>query len=591
MVTMFSLLGRLAKSLESEPTDCQTPSQPCPSPSSSESSLSTIPSESPDTFSALHSSLAPPELSDSHQGSTENLSFTGSSPVMADKKKRAPQPPSHLVHGSQNGGNQISLKEINNPAYVEEHVSQQGKKMSLPLPDYESLFPQKRHGVQGQTRWDHIIAEVNQKHRDSPPDFVVREMSVDGPEEYNPSLRSSLESPAMKHNQTRNQEPKPVLSKKALPPLPPKAAAPTLPQSAESSQRRSQNSDPQPPVSSAPFTLPGTANAGTSSRESISMRSMSGKTKALPPTPSPRPSSQSHSGTALPDDEVNVQVTLNQEAPKAIPRQRVAVKEPVEQVSSAPPVVSEKRINSNIQTSSLRAGSADNKGRPTQDNFAELDPFPSINLLSRDPWAQGAHTQEVDGLFTGSVLKTEHRLEDRGMTAEDLDYIFKQDKPTDPFAGLNGADSNGHSEYSRKDEVHRERNSPRQSQSLSSPTQSNMKLFQSHLETIEETPPAADKTSVSQRDATNEFKLSKPRADLKTRSRLHGGEDSFGAEQFTAASASAPFEPLQLAEEEPEPETGNLSGGKPVRAWVSPETQQVAGQNSNGGGLSFTPRR
>ncbi|KAG7243876.1 hypothetical protein INR49_006031 [Caranx melampygus] len=53
----------------SEPADCQTPSQLCPSPATSDSTLSSVPSESPDHFSNLHSSLAPPTISQSPSGS------------------------------------------------------------------------------------------------------------------------------------------------------------------------------------------------------------------------------------------------------------------------------------------------------------------------------------------------------------------------------------------------------------------------------------------------------------------------------------------------------------------------------------------
>ncbi|KAG8012169.1 Rab11 family-interacting protein 1, partial [Nibea albiflora] len=222
---------RFTQSLESEPADCQTPSQLCSSPTISESTLSSVPSESPDTFSNLHLSLAPPTISQSPlgspRGSVENLSSVGSSPTMADWKKRAMLPP-HPVQGSQTGGNLASVREINNPAYVEVDGSQQGKRMSLPLPDYETLFPQKRHGVQGQTRWDHIIAEVNQRNRDTEPELLGPEMSVDGPVEHGHSLRSSLpqESPAARHHQTQPQEPKPVSSKKAPAPAPPKYVSP-----------------------------------------------------------------------------------------------------------------------------------------------------------------------------------------------------------------------------------------------------------------------------------------------------------------------------------------------------------------------------
>lgn len=591
---LFSLLGRLSQSLESEPTDCQIPSQLCPSPATSESTLSSVPSESSDTFSSLHSSLAPPNISPSPSGSPcgsiENLSSVGSSATMADKKRRAPLPPLHPVHGTQNGGIHVPVREINNPAYVEVDGSQQGKKMSLPLPDYETLFPQKRHGVQGQTRWDHIIAEVNQRHRDVPPDFLGQEMSVDGPEEHGPSTRSSLpqENPALRHYQTQPQVTKPVSSKKVAPLAPPKSATPPDPRPvADSSQRRSQNIARQSLMQPNPSAVPGPVNTDASSRESLSVRSRDEARKVLKPSHAPRPASQMDCATTTPDDQRNVQVTVNKDAPRAKPRQKASGSEPVQQENSAvTPVVS---LNSNIQTlSSSSMSSMDKKDRWTQENFAEFDPFPSTNLLSKDPWTQVKQNQEVDDLFTGSVQKVQ-TLEDRGMTADDLSDIFSQEKLPDPFAVFNGSDLNREGEY-RKDS---EQASPafqrrRQNEILPSTT------FKSQQVPAykEETTTTANQ-SLSARTVKNESVTQKLQADVKTPSHLNGREDPFGAEPFTVTSARSSLEPLQVVMEEPEAQAESLSGGKtPLRAWVSPsEMQPVSAQNSNGGGLSFTPRR
>ncbi|XP_063050910.1 uncharacterized protein rab11fip1a isoform X1 [Engraulis encrasicolus] len=49
------------------------------------------------------------------------------------------------------------------PAEAPANQPNKSQMPDLPLPDYEILFPKKRHGVMGQTRWDHIIAEVNQR--------------------------------------------------------------------------------------------------------------------------------------------------------------------------------------------------------------------------------------------------------------------------------------------------------------------------------------------------------------------------------------------------------------------------------------------
>ncbi|XP_068594457.1 rab11 family-interacting protein 1 [Brachionichthys hirsutus] len=540
---------RLAKSLESEPPECQTPSQPCPSPATSEPPLSRVPSESPDTFSTLHSSLAPPDLSGSPRGSTENLSSVGSSPTMADKKKRAPMP-SSLVPGTQNGGSHTAVRNINNPVYVEENGLEQGKKMSLPLPDYESLFPQKRHGVQGQTRWDHIIAEVSQKHRDSPPEFLSQEMSVDGPVPPRPGLRSSLpqESPAPRNTQTFNQEPKPLPPKKkiALTPRP------------DSTQRHSPNIDHQSAMRSNPPVVPGPAKTDALNKESLSVRSRDGAAKVSPPTLSPRLAGIGHRDTAKPDDKRSVQLTVNQEAP--IPRQRTVGAEPEKQVhSSTPNAVSEKHMSGSIQPSSSSGmSSTDKTGRQMQEHFAEFDPFPTAGLISKDPWAHVKQNQEVD----------------QGMTAEDLDSIFNQERPTDPFSSFNSNDSNRAAESRGKgeDPAFQRTNSQRSSQGLPPTT------------------PAPDKQGFSPRGVANEPNAPSPQADLKTQSLTYGQEDLFGAGPFPAFSPVTSFEPLEVVMEEPEPQAGDLSGR--MRAWGSPsEAPQATAQSSNGGGLSFTPRR
>lgn len=516
---------------------------------------------------------------------------------MADKKRRAPLPPSNPVHGTQNGGNQIPVREINNPAYVEVDGSQQGKKMTVPLPDYDTLFPQKRHGVQGQTRWDHIIAEVNQRHRDVPPDFLGQEMSVDGPEEHGPSIRSSLpqENPALWHYQTHltPQETKPVSSKKVAPPAPPKAATSPYPRPvADPGQRQGQNVAHQSPIEPNPSAVPGPVNAN-SSRESLSVRSRDEARKALQPPTAPRPPSQMDWANTTPDDQRKAQVTVNKEAPIAKPRQKVSGNEPVQQGDSA--VTSVVSLNSNIQAlSSSNMSSMDKKGRWTQETSAEFDPFPSTDLLPKDPWTQVKQNQEVDDLFTGSVHK-EQKFEDRGMTADDLNNIFSGEKPADPFAIIDGGDSNKEGVYRKNDEDSK-KVSPaferwRQREAT---THSDNKTFKSQQipENKEETITTANQ-SLSTRNVKNESVKQKLQADAKTLSHLNGREDPFEAEPFTITSAWNPSEPLQVVMEEPEAQEESLSGGKmPLRAWVSPsEVQPIGAQNSNGDGLAFTPRR
>lgn len=591
---LFSLLGRLTQILESDPADCQNPSQLCPSPATSESTFSSIPSESPDTFSNLHSSLVPPNLTQSPPGSplgsVENLSPDPPSPTMADKKRRAPLPPSYSVQWNQTG-NHDPVREIHNPAYVD--GSQPGKKMSLPLPDYETLFPQKRHGVQGHTRWDHIIAEVNERHRVPPPELLGPEVSVDDPEEHGSSLRSSVsqESPALRHYQTQPQETKPVPPKKAPAPAPPKSIAPPLSRSvADYSPKQSQNDAYQSIMRPNLSTAPEPVTTDALSRETPSARSRDGARKVLKPSTSPRPTSKVDWETPSPDEQTEVPVSLKKEAPTAKPRQRAGGKEPAMQED-----IAEKHLSNGIQTvPGLITSSIDKKGKQTEENFPEFDPFPSTDLLSKDPWAQLKQNQEVNDLFTGSVQK-EQRLEDRGMTADDLENIFNQDRPTDLFAKFNESSSNKHSEHREKDEESQQagpafqrRNSQRRSQTRYT-THSDNKTVKSQQEPTykEETPIA----TINQ--GTNESVTPELQSHMKTPSRLYGGEDLFGAEPFTVTSALTSSEHLQVVMEEPESQAGGFSGGKmPLKAWVSPsEGQPVSAQSSSGGGLALSQRR
>lgn len=568
---LFSLLGRLTQSLECEPADCQTPSQLPPSPATPESTLSSVPSESPDTFSSLHSSLAPPNISESPsgspRGSIEDLSSAGSSPTMGDKKRRAPVPPSYTV---QTGG-----REITNPAYVEADGPQPGRKLSVPLPDYETLYPQKRHGVQGHTRWDHIIAEVNQKHRDS------TEMSVDGPEEH-PNRRSSLqqESPDMRHYQTPPQETRPISSKRTAAPAPPKSVAPSHPP--ESSQRQSESTAFQSFMRRNLPAVPGTLNSEVPSRDSsLSVMSRDGERKALQPPTAPRSTSLIDLDT--PDYQRKALGTVNKEAPTARPRQRASGKEQEQEDSAV-------TSNGNIQTvSSSRMSSMDTKGSQAKENF-EFDPFPSTELLPKDPWAQPKKNQEVDNLFTGSVQK-EQKVEDRGMTLNDLDQIFSQEK--DLFADFNGTDSNKHNGQDKDSKpvspAFQRKNSQRRKPILPPTTLLENKASKTQQEPThkEETTITATNQALSARGVRNESITPKLPADQKTQRTFNGGEDQFGAEPFTVTSALSSLEPLQVVMEEPASQAG-VSGGKaPLRAWVSPTDVQ----NSNGGGLALTPRR
>lgn len=559
---LFSLLGRLAQSLEPEPADFQTPSQLSPSQANSESILSRVPSGSPDTFSSLHSSLAPRDSSQSPpsspRGNTENLSSgsEGSSPTMADQNRRALLPPTYR---SQTRGNLTPVREIQNPAYEEPEEPQPGKK-SVPLPDYETLFPQKRHGVKGQPRWDNIIAEVNQKHKGAAPALLGPEVSVDGPVEHTPSPRSSvsLETPNMRLSQAKPQETKPVSTKKAPAPTPPKQAASPPPRSApDSSQKQSLSVSQQSSVTRSRPTSPASVISDTSSR----FTSGDGTRKVLQPspTPTPRTPSQMDWNTPPSSDQRKEQATMNKEAPTAKPRQRVSANELMKEQQSP--------VNSNIpKVSNSSMSSTDKK---LKDGFAEEDPFPSTQLLSKDPWT--LQKQNDDSLFTGNASRKEATPRDQGMTASDFDKVFGQEKTPDPFASFNGSDSKKQSEYRKKDDESK----------LDSPAfqRKNSQKGKKSLPSIT----ASQQITPTATQGFADFPLLLPN-DGKTQSSFSEGEDLFGDRSFFQAS-----EPLQVVMEEPEISFG---GKETLRARVSPsEVQPVSTQNSNGSWLAINSRR
>lgn len=546
----------MAQSPEPEPPDLQIPSEPSPSPATPEPTLSSLSSVSPDLFANLHSLLAPPNLSQSRSGSPresiENLSLVESdeSSVMADKKRKAPLPPVYPAPGNQTAGNGISV----------EADGSQGKKTSIPLPDYETLFPQKRHGVQGHTRWDHIIAEVNQKHRDSGPVLLGPEMSVDGPQERQPSPRSSISPDSLlsKHYPSQPLETKHVASKKGSTHLPIPTTTPRHQSPAASTQRQSQDNSQQSVMRPSYFAEQGSLNTGILDADGFSGLSRNGERKALqPPTAA-------------------TQVSVNKEVPTARPRQ-VTRKESDKREES--PLILDKNLNGSTQNF---PGSVRNVGTRTE-NFGD---FHSLDFQSKDPWGQPKQNQ-VNDPFSDNSSK-EKRPETQGMTADDLDQIFGQEKPADPFAGFNGSDSNTQREQKSADDsmpmsfhVFQRSNSQRKKQTLASNTQSDNK----GLPQNEQPTKTGATQAAATRDLMKEPTMLQPQADDQTQSSYYRGDAHFAGEDFFLSSA-----PLQVIMEEP---TGSLSGGKtPLQAWVSPsEVQPTSVYKSTGGGLDLTPRR
>lgn len=264
---------------------------------------------------------------------------------------------------------------------------QQAQLPALPLPDYDTLFPKKRHGIMGQTRWDHIIAEVNQRRLERETDMSGPEMNVDGPYEEPPEVletaprkeRSTANMSQSSWRQVESQQESteartaPGARQALLPPKPTAAASPrqhaeklvVKPRHSQGIERNSVVLEPDVPQE--------------------------------PPVPASR-TSQIHSHS----DRTSVEVKpADRHIPSIKPRQKPPTKEPA-----------------NL---SQPEGSQDK-------NMGELDPFPSSSSQVRDPWNIPQGSKGQDDPFT----KLE--MEDKGLTTADLDQIFESARPTDPFS-------------------------------------------------------------------------------------------------------------------------------------------------------------
>lgn len=497
------------------------------------------------------------------------------------EKKRALLPPSYIQQQTQNGGNQIKVKEIDNPVYEEEETSQQRKKMSVPLPDYETLFPQKRHGVQGHTQWDHIIAEVNQKHMDTYPNFLGKEMNVDGPDDNDPTISSAQKTnPTLNYYQTKTQDTKVATSQKIATLSPSKLAiSPHTKPISDSSQRQDQSLSPDHVGSSSSAVQKPVPTLATI-RKSVSVRSRDEEFKVLQSSV-PQKMGQMNAWDAQPsDNRKNTQLTIRKDVPTAKPRQKSNGNQlNQEQVSTVKPVASSLTSNTNVS-------GMDTNGQWTE-NFALFDPFPSADLLSKDPWTEMANNKQDH--FTGGGQK-EQKFEDCGMTVEDLNDVFGQNISVDPFANFNGDNLNKNDENKKDCKQGSLSFKSMQNQSSASNNQSNnktLKLNESSTHT------RCDPIS-SARNTRNELPGQISQSDEKMPNTVSGRKDPFGIEPVSVIPPRTFSDSLQVVMEEPiEYQSENGSGGKmPLRARVLPsEVQPVSAQNIIGSGLVFSQRR
>ncbi|XP_041756926.1 rab11 family-interacting protein 1 isoform X1 [Coregonus clupeaformis] len=509
---------RLVESLKQPETpDSDSNRQQSPSLSCAESPLSSIPSESPDMFSNLHSSLAPPKTrrstSESPYSSTENLAAIGSSPSGSDRKRQAPMPPSPMEpqsHGKPNAGSRsVSAKSAVASGYLVTIKEVEAKRPPLPLPDYDRLFPQKRHGVQGQTQWDHIIAEVNQRQQEYTSQLIGEEMSVDGPGLNSPapprndkySYLQERAAERLNQQQTEVQEVQssswrrvgPNSSPALIPPPKPVATAPlrlvtdsntkqgqSTAQANPSVERRNVlvSTDPMAQSKDVPSVKP-QEDARKVLNTSIALASDGHS--VLPIEKPSRRTSKEVLVSSSTDEPKGLPNTLK-EIPTAKPRQRLIPKEPVRRADLEPkaaesttvqqenrsemraastPDIMEMRVSSPVMAKNTEVP-ANREKQPSSDyvesdinkkqlerimkeKFAEPDPFPIAEILPKDPWAQPEQSHSGDYLFFGGPQKDE-KLEEQRMTTDDLDKHLAPNNSTDQSSSCNDSDSEKHPE-------------------------------------------------------------------------------------------------------------------------------------------------
>nr|XP_029533916.1 uncharacterized protein LOC115140037 isoform X1 [Oncorhynchus nerka] len=471
-------------------------------------------------FSNLHSSLAPAKVRRSPSkypySSTENLAAIGSSPNGSDKKRRDPLSPSPMEpqsHGKSYAGFRIvsakSAVASGDPVPIK---AVEGKIPPLPLPDYNSLFPQKRHGVQGQTRWDHIIAEVNQRQQEYVPQLIGKEMSVDGPDLDSPGpprndKYSYLQERAAEHLHQQQTQVQKVQSTSLrgigpsslpalTPPSKPVAAVPlrlVVDSNTNQDQSTIQANPPNAFVSKVLVsTKPMVQKRGLPSVTPQDAKKVINTSFATASDGKPVFSTEKHRPTSRvvlvssSTDEPKGLPNTPKEIPAAKPRQRLVRKEPLrpadheQTLAGSTTVEQENRLERRASTLDIMRRSSPVTAKNTEvtaynekqllfdsaesdidkktqlehimkAKFAELDPFPIADILPKDPWAQTEPSHSGDDLFTGEPQRN-RKLKEQAMTTDDLDKLFTPNNPTDPFASFNDGDSDEPQEQEKTEE-------------------------------------------------------------------------------------------------------------------------------------------
>ncbi|XP_059359247.1 rab11 family-interacting protein 1-like isoform X2 [Carassius carassius] len=560
---------RLALSVlpETENSHFQSPSDSIDTQTTSHlsPSLSTDPFKFFGMFSDLHSSLAPAKPPRTFsESSMENLSASKS-----DKKRKAPLPPGHL------GGSSKSENNPDNGGQV--HTQNSKDRPVLPLPDYETLFPKKRHGVMGQTRWDHLVAEVNQRNWD-----FSEEMSVDGPERLMPNKSSILKDrTSVNLNQhPKNHEappPAPARHKEAL--LPPRAPVTPEPSVETNDQyghiKESLYATVNKPRNSASKNLENHPTQAVHSRHVP--QDMEGK--SLTPDALNHQLSQSKekpTPTARSIQSINSKIDgVVKEMPLVKPRQESLVKNPVRQVQPDKQVTNQPMTSENNKTEKQHKGQNGNLlkaaespeelhlGKPATEfegrGMIALDPFPSDNLLSKDPWALPEHTTNEDDLFPKGP-KQMGNLEDQTSTFDKKDKSANKGT-NDPFKKS--------SEKSKSQKSESGNQSPSFTEQARASFKRNFSLRKKN----------------SSRQYTTTVKAGTENTSL-ARSVSQSSQDAEDVE-LTVTSVAPPSRTNSTVVTSESP----IGGKATLRAWVPPsEAQTVALQNGSGSAVSKSRR-
>ncbi|KAK7146375.1 hypothetical protein R3I93_013961 [Phoxinus phoxinus] len=407
-------------------------------------------------FSDLHSSLAPPKPQRSFIESSESMENL--SAPKSDKKRKAPLPPGN------HGGSSKTESLPDNGGQV--HTQNAKDRPALPLPDYETLFPKKRHGVMSQTRWDHIIAEVNQRNWD-----FSEEVNVDGPAKPMTNKYAALKdrtSANLNQHQRNNDVPPTATARHKEALIPPKAPATPEPSVEPNVQhghireplyatvnkpKNSNYMENKSPPAVQSRHIPQEMERKTPTPDAINHQLSQPKEKPMP--------------AARAIQNLNSKIgDVAKEAPSVKPRQQSLAKDPVRQVQPDKQVTAQPIMLENNKVENPHKGKKENistdvfveanhlktaaipeerhlgklTNEPEGKGIIAYDPFPNDNLISKDPWVLPQQTTNEDVLFTRGA-KTMGIPEDQAPTNDKKDNKFANKRTSDLFTNFSENDT------------------------------------------------------------------------------------------------------------------------------------------------------